>query len=113
MAKPYFPRPGGDGGYREPAAKPLEDPAPPPPEQPPKREVLVTRPDDPDVARAKAAYGNAKPPAADSLLWLRPVAVMFLILVIGIQIALALRTVVRPRPRPVPSAAPTRFNTLP
>src|SRR5512143_3084119 len=116
MAKPYFPPPGGGEqvGYREAAPKPLDD-APPQvgDEEPAKRAVLVTRPDDPDIARAKAEYGTGRPPAPDVLPWLRPLALVVLILIVGMQIVLALRAVVRPPPRPIPSAAPARTNTWP
>jgi len=53
-----FPPPGGELGYREPAAPAAPEP---PPEPAPARDgahhhhLVVARPDDPDVARNKAA----------------------------------------------------------
>jgi hypothetical protein len=48
---PRFPAPGNETGYRE-ASAPTDHAAPEAPVQP--RHIVVTRPDDPDVARAKA-----------------------------------------------------------
>jgi len=98
MAKPYFPPPGGEhAGYRQPGGNPLDD-APPLPEERP-RHVLVTRPDDPDIARAKAEYGTAPAPPADSRAWLRPVILTVAILIVGIQLALTLRSCLHVHPR--------------
>jgi hypothetical protein len=105
MTKPYFPPPGGEhAGYRQPGGRPQDDA--PPPGEPQPRHVVVKRPDEPEIARAKAEYGTAPPPMPGSIAWLRPLIVMIAILIVGIQIALALRSVLRsPASAPRPAAA--------
>jgi hypothetical protein len=119
MTRPYFPPPGGagEGGYREAAPKPLagDDPA-----QDVNtgdelggtahKRVIVTRPDEPEIARAKAEYGTPPPPPAPSLLWLRIVLALIVVVMFWAMLSVSLNAVLHihhpPPPPPAPRATP-------
>ncbi len=93
MGEPRFPPPGGQSGYRDAGAPVSDRPRPPEldessnPPVPRGKRVVAKRPDDPDVALAKAFYPGkprvAKASSAGAVLGVIIVALYVMLQIIG------------------------------